>query len=239
MASASPIASLLEVRDLHAAYGEAVALEGVSFHIGQGEVISLLGRNGAGKTTTLKALMGIEVRRTGSVVFSGRQLITSQSYEIARCGIAYCPEDRGIFAGLSVEENLLLPPQVRTGGVSSAEIFTLFPNLRERRGSQGTSLSGGEQQMLAIARILRTGARLLLLDEPSEGLAPTIVSQIAVLVRQLKKRGYTILLVEQNLRFARALADRHYVMEGGRIVDEFSNAVVAEEAEKLAKYLSL
>lgn len=233
------MASLLEVRDLHASYGEAVALEGVSFHVGEGELISLLGRNGAGKTTTLKALMGLDVRRSGSVVLSGRELIAAQSYHIARCGMAYCPEDRGIFAGLSVEENLLLPPRVAAGGLSPAEIFALFPNLRERQSSQGTSLSGGEQQMLAIARILRTGARLLLLDEPSEGLAPAIVAQIAVLIRQLKKRGYTVLLVEQNLRFARALADRHYVMEGGRIVDEFSNSAIDNQGEKLARYLSL
>ncbi len=233
------MSNLLEIRDLHAYYGDAVALEGINLDVRNGEVISLLGRNGAGKSTTLKALMGIQVRRRGSITLSGRQLIAARPYEIARCGMAYCPEDRGIFAGLNVAENLFLPPQIKAGGLSTDEIFTLFPNLQARRASSGTSLSGGEQQMLAIARILRTGATLLLLDEPSEGLAPTIVAQIATLVRQLKRKGYTILLVEQNLRFARALADRHYVMEGGRIVDELSNAAASSETQRLEKYLSL
>ncbi|MFZ5780152.1 MAG: ABC transporter ATP-binding protein [Pseudomonadota bacterium] len=233
------MSSLLEIRDLHAYYGDAVALEGVNLDVRNGEVISLLGRNGAGKSTTLKALMGIQVRRRGSITLSGRQLIAAPPYEIARCGMAYCPEDRGIFAALSVAENLFLPPQIKTGGLSTEEIFSLFPNLHARRASSGTSLSGGEQQMLAIARILRTGATLLLLDEPSEGLAPTIVAQIATLVRQLKRKGYTILLVEQNLRFARALADRHYVMEGGRIIDELSNDAVGGESQRLEKYLAL
>ncbi len=233
------MSDLLEIRDLRAYYGDAVALEGVNLNICDGEVISLLGRNGAGKSTTLKALMGIQVRRCGSITLSGRQLIAARPYEIARCGMAYCPEDRGIFAGLTVSENLLLPPQIRAGGLSVEEIFLLFPNLRARLSSSGGSLSGGEQQMLAIARILRTGATLLLLDEPSEGLAPAIVAQIAALVRQLKRKGYTILLVEQNLRFARALADRHYVMEGGRIVDELSNAAAGSESQRLEKYLAL
>ena len=233
------MSDLLEIRNLRAYYGDAVALEGVNLNICDGEVISLLGRNGAGKSTTLKALMGIQVRRCGSITLSGRQLIAARPYEIARCGMAYCPEDRGIFAGLTVSENLLLPPQIRAGGLSVEEIFLLFPNLRARLSSSGGSLSGGEQQMLAIARILRTGATLLLLDEPSEGLAPAIVAQIAALVRQLKRKGYTILLVEQNLRFARALADRHYVMEGGRIVDELSNAAAGSESQRLEKYLAL
>src|ERR687894_2168676 len=214
--------ALLDVRDLHAWYGESHVLQGVSFEVLSGEVVTLLGRNGAGKTTTLKAIMGICGKRTGSVRFEGKELINRTSDAIARAGLAFCPEERGIFASLSVEENLLLPPQVRPGGLSLDRIFELFPNLQERLASQGTKLSGGEQQMLAIARILRTGARLLLLDEPTEGLAPVIVQQIGRTVRRLKEGGFTILLVEQNLRFAQELADRHYVVERGRVVDSFA-----------------
>ena len=212
-------APLLAVRDLNAWYDESHILHGVDFDVQAGEVVTLLGRNGAGKTTTLKSVMGIVARRTGSVRFGGRELIDRASNAIARLGIAFCPEERGIFASLNVQENLVLPPVVAPGGLSLERIFDLFPNLQERLRSQGTKLSGGEQQMLAIARILRTGARLLLLDEPTEGLAPVIVQQIGATIRRLKDEGFTILLVEQNFRFAATLADRHYVMERGRVVD--------------------
>ena len=210
---------LLVVRDLHAWYGESHILHGVDFDVRPGEVVTLLGRNGAGKTTTLKSIMGIVRRRTGSVRFDGAELIAQASNAIARRGLAFCPEERGIFASLTVEENLRLPPRVRAGGLSEDAIFGLFPNLRERLRSPGTKLSGGEQQMLAIGRILRTGARLLLLDEPTEGLAPVIVQQIGRTIARLKAEGFTILLVEQNFRFAAIVADRHYVMEHGRVVD--------------------
>ena len=202
--------------------------------------MTLLGRNGAGKTTTLKSIMGIVGNRTGSVRFEGRELIGMSSDRIARAGIAFCPEERGIFASLGVEENLLLPPQVRPGGLTLDQIFTLFPNLKERLGSsQGTKLSGGEQQMLAIARILRTGARLLLLDEPTEGLAPVIIQQIGKTIRSLKEQGFTILLVEQNFRFASTVADRYYVMEHGRIIDQFANSELEANVEKLHDYLGV
>ena len=207
--------ALLKVADLQAWYGESHILHGVGFEIGRGELVTLLGRNGAGKTTTLKSVMGIVGKRTGSVTFEGRQTVGQPSDQIARLGLAYCPEERGIFSSLTVEENLLLPPVVKPGGMSLAEIYKLFPNLQERRKSQGTKLSGGEQQMLAIGRILRTGATLLLLDEPTEGLAPVIVQRIGEIIRQLKGRGFTILLVEQNFHFAATVADRHYVMEDG------------------------
>ena len=230
---------LLSVRGLNAWYGESHILHGVEFDVRAGEVVTLLGRNGAGKTTTLKSVMGIVVRRRGSVTFSGQELIGKSSNHIARLGIAFCPEERGIFASLNVEENLLLPPQVRPGGLTVDAIYQLFPNLKERRRSQGTKLSGGEQQMLAIGRILRTGARLLLLDEPTEGLAPVIVQHIGATIRRLKSDGFTILLVEQNFRFASTVADRHYVMEHGRVVDMIANAELDAHMNKLHDYLGV
>jgi branched-chain amino acid transport system ATP-binding protein len=230
---------LLSVKDLEAWYGESHILHGVTFEVQPGEVVTLLGRNGVGKTTTLKAIMGIIEQRTGSVRFEGKELIGLPSDAIARCGIAFCPEERGIFASLDVKENLLLPPQVRPGGLDLDRIFELFPNLRERLRSQGTKLSGGEQQMLAIGRILRTGARLLLLDEPTEGLAPVIIEQIGRTIGTLKAQGFTILLVEQNFRFAATLADRYYVMEHGRIIDHFVAAELEANTEKLHDYLGV
>jgi len=231
---------LLAVENLQAWYGESHILHGVTFDVQQGEVVTLLGRNGAGKTTTLKSLMGIVGKRTGSVRFEGRELIDRPSNEIARAGIAFCPEERGIFASLDVEENLLLPPQVKPGGLALEHIFGLFPNLQERLGSsQGTKLSGGEQQMLAIGRILRTGARLLLLDEPTEGLAPVIIQHIGRTIRTLKAQGFTILLVEQNFRFASTVADRYYVMEHGKVVDRCANAELDANLEKLHDYLGV
>jgi branched-chain amino acid transport system ATP-binding protein len=231
---------LLAVDDLHAWYGESHILHGVSFAVHQGEVVTLLGRNGAGKTTTLKSIMGIVGQRAGSVRFEGLELIECASNEIARAGIALCPEERGIFASLTVEENLLLPPEVKEGGLPLDRIFELFPNLKERLGSsQGTKLSGGEQQMLAIARILRTGARLLLLDEPTEGLAPVIIQQIGKTIRTLKQQGFTILLVEQNFRFASTVADRYYVMENGRVVEGFASAELNDNLGKLHDYLGV
>jgi branched-chain amino acid transport system ATP-binding protein len=230
---------LLAVRGLNAWYGESHVLHGVEFDVRAGEVVTLLGRNGAGKTTTLKSIMGIVPRREGSIVFESHETIGLSSNRIARHGIAYCPEERGIFASLNVEENLLLPPQVRPGGLSVEQIFELFPNLKERLRSQGTKLSGGEQQMLAIGRILRTGARLLLLDEPTEGLAPVIVQQIGRTIERLKKEGFTILLVEQNFRFAATVADRHHVMEHGRVVDMIPNAELSSSMSKLHDYLGV
>ncbi len=231
--------ALLKVADLQAWYGESHILHGVGFEIGRGELVTLLGRNGAGKTTTLKSVMGIVEKRTGSVAFEGQQTVGQPSDQIARRGLAYCPEERGIFSSLTVEENLLLPPVVKPGGMSLAEIYRLFPNLQERRKSQGTKLSGGEQQMLAIGRILRTGATLLLLDEPTEGLAPVIVQRIGEIIRQLKGRGFTILLVEQNFHFAATVADRHYVMEDGRVVDMIASADVEASIGKLQTYLGV
>ena len=232
-------APLLAVRDLQAWYGESHILHGVSFDVAQGEVVTLLGRNGAGKTTTLKSIMGVVPRRIGSVAFDGVETIRLPSNRIARLGLAWCPEERGIFASLDVEENLMLPPKVRDGGLSVEQIYELFPNLAERRRSQGTKLSGGEQQMLAIGRILRTGARLLLLDEPTEGLAPVIVQQIGRTIIDLKARGFTILLVEQNFHFAAKVADRHCVMEHGRIVDVIANAELDASLPKLHRYLGV
>jgi branched-chain amino acid transport system ATP-binding protein len=233
-------APLLSVKDLEAWYGESHILHGVGFDVEQGEVVTLLGRNGAGKTTTLKSIMGIVAQRAGSVRFEGRELIGSASNEIARAGIAFCPEERGIFASLTVEENLLLPPEVKAGGLPLDRIYELFPNLKERLGSsQGTKLSGGEQQMLAIARILRTGARMLLLDEPTEGLAPVIIQQIGKTIRTLKQQGFTILLVEQNFRFASTVADRYYVMENGRVVESFASADLNANLDKLHGYLGV
>jgi branched-chain amino acid transport system ATP-binding protein len=232
-------AALLSVKDLQAWYGESHVLHGVDFEVRPGEVVTLLGRNGVGKTTTLKAIMGIIESRAGSVRYEGTELIARSSDVIARAGIAFCPEERGIFSSLDVKENLLLPPQVRPGGLDLERIFALFPNLRERLSSQGTKLSGGEQQMLAIARILRTGARLLLLDEPTEGLAPVIIKQIGDTIRSLKAQGFTILLVEQNFHFAATLADRYYVMEHGRIVDHFAAIELKANTEKLHEYLGV
>jgi branched-chain amino acid transport system ATP-binding protein len=232
-------ASLLAVRDLQAWYGESHILHGVSFDVAQGEVVTLLGRNGAGKTTTLKSIMGVVPRREGSVAFEGDETVRMSSDRIARLGIAWCPEERGIFSSLNVEENLMLPPKVRDGGLTVAQIYELFPNLQERRRSQGTKLSGGEQQMLAIGRILRTGARLLLLDEPTEGLAPVIVQHIGRTIHALKAKGFTILLVEQNFRFAATVADRHYVMEHGRIVDMIANTELERNMGKLHEYLGV
>jgi branched-chain amino acid transport system ATP-binding protein len=231
---------LLSVKDLHAWYGESHILHGVTFDVHQGEVVTLLGRNGAGKTTTMKSIMGIVGQRQGSVRFEGRELIGDASNEIARAGIALCPEERGIFASLTVQENLMLPPQVRQGGLPLDAIFDLFPNLKERLGSsQGTKLSGGEQQMLAIARILRTGARLLLLDEPTEGLAPVIIQQIGKTIRTLKQQGFTIVLVEQNFRFASTVADRYYVMEHGRMAETFASSELEANLGKLHDYLGV
>jgi branched-chain amino acid transport system ATP-binding protein len=230
---------LLAVEGLQAWYGESHVLHGATFKVHAGEVVTLLGRNGAGKTTTLKSIMGIVGQRTGSVSFEGREIIKLSSDRIARLGIAFCPEERGIFASLDVEENLLLPPKVRAGGLELDRIFELFPNLKDRLSSQGTKLSGGEQQMLAIGRILRTGARILLLDEPTEGLAPVIIQQIGRTIGLLKQRGFTILLVEQNFRFASTVADRYYVMEHGRIIDQFANAELESNLDKLHDYLGV
>jgi branched-chain amino acid transport system ATP-binding protein len=231
--------ALLAVEDLQAWYGESHILHGVTFDVAAGEVVTLLGRNGVGKTTTLKAVMGIIESRTGSVRFEDKELIGRSSDTIARAGIAFCPEERGIFSTLDVKENLLLPLQVRPGGLSLDRIFEMFPNLRERLSSQGTKLSGGEQQMLAIGRILRTGARLLLLDEPTEGLAPVIIQQIGRTIASLKAQGFTILLVEQNFHFAATVADRYYVMEHGRIVDHFAASELKANTEKLHEYLGV
>jgi branched-chain amino acid transport system ATP-binding protein len=234
-----PEAPLLSVRGLNAWYGESHILHGVEFEVQRGEVVTLLGRNGAGKTTTLKSVMGMVARREGSVRFGGTETISLSSDRIARLGLAFCPEERGIFASLNVEENLLLPPEVRPGGLALDQIFGLFPNLKERLSSQGTTLSGGEQQMLAIGRILRTGARLLLLDEPTEGLAPVIVQQIGRTISRLKAEGFTILLVEQNFRFASRVADRHYVMENGRVVDMIPNTELESRLQKVHEYLGV
>ncbi|HKR19654.1 MAG TPA: ABC transporter ATP-binding protein [Stellaceae bacterium] len=231
--------TLLDVRGLEAWYGESHVLHGMDFTVAAGEVATLLGRNGAGKTTTLKSIMGILPERHGTVTFASHAIVDLPAYRIARLGIAYCPEDRGIFASLSVEENLMLPPVIAPGGMAVDQIYQLFPNLLERRTSQGTKLSGGEQQMLAIARILRTGARLLLLDEPTEGLAPVIVQQIGVAIGRLKQAGFTILLVEQNFRFAATVADRHFVVEHGRVVDMIPNERLEAETNKLHEYLGV
>jgi branched-chain amino acid transport system ATP-binding protein len=231
--------ALLAVNELQAWYGESHILHGVTFEVHAGEVVTLLGRNGVGKTTTLKSIMGMVEQRSGSVRFDGRELTGLSSDTIARAGVAICPEERGIFASLDVRENLLLPPLVRPGGLDLDRIYELFPNLRERLASQGTKLSGGEQQMLAIARILRTGARLLLLDEPTEGLAPVIIQQIGRTIGTLKARGFTILLVEQNFHFAATIADRYYVMEHGRIVDQFASDQLSANMDKLHEYLGV
>jgi branched-chain amino acid transport system ATP-binding protein len=235
-ATAAPV---LSVKDLQAWYGESHILHGINFDVKAGEVVTLLGRNGAGKTTTLKSVMGIIAKRAGSVRFQDQEIIRASSDKIARSGIAICPEERGIFASLDVRENLMLPPVVRSGGLSLDQIFDLFPNLKERLNSQGTKLSGGEQQMLAIARILRTGARFLMLDEPTEGLAPVIIQQIGHTIARLKSEGFTILLVEQNFRFASTVADRYYVVEHGKIIDGFANTELQANMDKLHAYLGV
>ena len=239
MMKSAPGASVLSVQNLEAWYGESHILHGVNFDVKAGEVVTLLGRNGAGKTTTLKSVMGIIGKRTGMVRFDGQDITRASSDRIARMGIAFCPEERGIFASLDVRENLLLPPAVRSGGLSLDQIFELFPNLKERLNSQGTKLSGGEQQMLAIARILRTGARFLMLDEPTEGLAPVIIQQIGQTIKRLKNEGFTILLVEQNFRFAATVADRYYIVEHGKIIDGFANAELRANMHKLHTYLGV
>jgi branched-chain amino acid transport system ATP-binding protein len=238
-AKAASGGNLLQVRNLEAWYGESHILHGINFDVNAGEVVTLLGRNGAGKTTTLKSIMGIIGKRTGSVKFNNQDIIRTTSDKIARMGIAFCPEERGIFSSLDVRENLMLPPVVRPGGLPLEQIFDLFPNLKERLNSQGTKLSGGEQQMLAIARILRTGANFLMLDEPTEGLAPVIIQQIGHTIARLKKEGFTILLVEQNFRFASTVADRYYVVEHGKIIDGFANAELAANMDKLHTYLGV
>ena len=235
---------LLEVTGLNAWYGESHVLHGMEFAVGKGELVTLLGRNGAGKTTTLRAIMGMlgqgtNGRRSGSILFDGAELVALPSNKIARHGVGYCPEERGIFASLDVEENLLLPPVIKPGGWGLDEIYAIFPNLLERRRSQGTKLSGGEQQMLAIARILRTGATMLLLDEPTEGLAPVIVQQIGGVLRTLKTKGFTILLVEQNFRFAATVADRHYIVDNGRVIDALDSGYLKANTEKLHQYLGV
>jgi branched-chain amino acid transport system ATP-binding protein len=236
MASAT---EYLRVNDLHAFYGESHILHGVDFTVRRGEVVTLLGRNGAGRTTTLKAILGLTGKRTGSIMINGREAIRMAPHRIAQLGLGYCPEERGIFSSLSCEENLMLPPRVASNGMSVEEIYAMFPNLAERRNSQGTRLSGGEQQMLAVARILRTGAQLLLLDEISEGLAPVIVQALDRMIRQLKAKGFTIVMVEQNFRFAAPLADRFYVMEHGRIVEGFAAAELDAKMDMLHEYLGI
>jgi branched-chain amino acid transport system ATP-binding protein len=230
---------MMKVSGLHAFYGESHILHGVDFEVSRGEVVALLGRNGAGRTTTLKALLGLVGHRTGSVMINGQEAIGLPPHRIARLGVGYCPEERGIYASLSTEENLLLPPILDASGLALEDIYTLFPNLRERRTTQGTRLSGGEQQMLAVARILRTGARLLLLDEISEGLAPVIVQGLAATILELRRRGYTLLMVEQNFRFAAPLADRFYLMERGRMAESFSAAELPEKMTMVHEYLGI
>ncbi|SIP88718.1 amino acid/amide ABC transporter ATP-binding protein 2, HAAT family [Aromatoleum tolulyticum] len=242
MAKASaftPDSEMLRVHDLHAFYGESHILHGIDFQVNRGELVTLLGRNGAGRTTTLKAILGLVGKRSGSIMINGRQVIDLPTHRIAHLGIGYCPEERGIYASLSTEENLLLPPAVNSSGMSLDEIYEMFPNLKERRSSPGSRLSGGEQQMLAMARILRTGARLLLLDEITEGLAPVIVQALGRVIAQLKEKGLTIILVEQNFRFAARLADRHYVIEHGRIVEMVSKDELESKMPLLQKLLGV
>ena len=229
----------LEIKNLHGWYGESHVLHGVNLHVDEGEVVTLLGRNGAGRTSTLRAIMGLIGRREGSIKVHGVETVGMATHRIARLGLGYCPEERGIFSSLSCEENLMLPPQLAAGGMSVEQIYAMFPNLAERAQSQGTRLSGGEQQMLAVARILRTGARLLLLDEISEGLAPVIVQKLAEMVTALRKQGYTIVMVEQNFRFAAPLADRFLVMEHGEVIQEFTQAELPSRLERLHEYLGV
>ena len=232
-------APFLEVKDLHGWYGESHVLHGIGFHVDEGEVVTLLGRNGAGRTSTLRAILGLTGSRKGSIKVRGEEVVALATHRIARLGIGYCPEERGIFASLSAEENLMLPPQLAAGGMSLEQIYAMFPNLQERASSQGTRLSGGEQQMLAVARILRTGARLLLLDEISEGLAPVIVQKLAEMVGTLRRQGYTIVMVEQNFRFAAPLADRFLVMEHGEVIQEFTQAELPSRLARLHEYLGV
>jgi len=232
-------AEVLQVSALHAYYGESHVLHGVDCHVGRGEVVTLLGRNGAGRTTTLRALLGLVGSRSGSVMINGQETVALPPHRIARLGIGYCPEERGIYASLSTEENLELPPPVAPGGLSVEEIYAMFPNLRERRASRGSHLSGGEQQMLALARILRTGARLLLLDEISEGLAPVIVQALGRTIQKLREQGYTIIMSEQNFRFAAPLADRFYIMERGRMVADFASSELQDKMALLHQYLGV
>jgi branched-chain amino acid transport system ATP-binding protein len=230
---------MLRLENVHAFYGESHILHGIELQVNRGELVTLLGRNGSGRTTTLKAILGLVGRRTGSITFDGRQTVSMASHRIARLGIGYCPEERGIFAGLSAEENLLLPPKLNSGGLTIEEIYQMFPNLLERRRSPGTRLSGGEQQMLSMARILHTGAHLLLLDEITEGLAPVIVKKLGEVLRTLKTRGFTIVLVEQNFRFAAPLADRHYVLEHGRVIQTVTREELPSCTEKLHALLGV
>ena len=239
MLDATVTTEMFQVKGLNAWYGESHVLHGVDFNVAEGEVVTLLGRNGAGKTTTMKSIMGLVPRRAGSIVFKGAETVRMRPDTVARAGIAFCPEERGIFASLNVTENLLLPPVIAPGGLDLPAIYELFPNLKERATSQGTKLSGGEQQMLAIGRILRTGARFLLLDEPTEGLAPVIVQQIGRTIRALREKGFTVLLVEQNFRFAATVADRHYVMEHGRVIDMIPNSQIEAQMGKLHEYLGV
>jgi branched-chain amino acid transport system ATP-binding protein len=233
------MAEMLRINDLHAYYGESHILHGVNMHVNEGEVVTLLGRNGAGRTTTIKSIMGLVGRRTGSIQILGQETVRWAPHQVARLGLGYCPEERGIFASLTCEENLMLPPALTEGGMSLDEIYDMFPNLLERRNSPGTRLSGGEQQMLAVARILRTGARLLLLDEISEGLAPVIVQALARMITMLKAKGFTIIMVEQNFRFAAPLADRFYVMEHGRMVETFSRDQLKDRMDMLHEFLGV
>ena len=239
MAEGVAATEFLRITDLHAFYGESHILHGVDLTVNRGEVVALLGRNGAGRTTTLKAILGLVGRRSGSVMINGREAIAMAPHKIAHLGLGYCPEERGIFASLSCEENLELPPKVGSGGLAVEELYEMFPNLKERRHSQGTRLSGGEQQMLAVARILRTGAKLLLLDEISEGLAPVIVQALGRMIRTLREKGYTIIMVEQNFRFAAPLADRFYVMEHGTILQEFTQGELPGQMDRLREYLGV
>lgn len=236
---ATEATEFLRITDLHAFYGESHILHGVDMSVPRGGVVTLLGRNGAGRTTTLKSIMGLVGRRTGSIVINGVEAVNMAPHEIARLGVGYCPEERGIFASLTCEENLLLPPETAPGGMALAEIYEMFPNLVERASSPGTRLSGGEQQMLAVARILRTGAKLLLLDEISEGLAPVIVQALAGMIRRLREKGFTVIMVEQNFRFAAPLADHFYVMEHGRIVEGFAAAELEQKMAMLRQYLGV
>ena len=229
----------LEVKDLHGWYGESHVLHGVNFHVNEGEVVTLLGRNGAGRTSTMRAIMGLIGSRKGSIKVHGTETVAMTTHRIARLGIGYCPEERGIFSSLTAQENLLLPPTLAPGGMTLEQIYAMFPNLRDRAASQGTRLSGGEQQMLAVARILRTGARLLLLDEISEGLAPVIVQKLGEMVVALRKQGYTIVMVEQNFVFAAKLADRFLVMEHGQVIQEFTQAELPSRMDKLHEYLGV
>ncbi|MFM8631848.1 MAG: ABC transporter ATP-binding protein [Betaproteobacteria bacterium] len=233
------VSELLRLENVHAFYGESHILHGINLHVQQGEVVTLLGRNGAGRTTTLKAILGLVGRRSGSIQMKGQETVSLPPHKIAQMGIGFCPEERGIFASLTCEENLLLPPKVAEGGMTVEEIYSLFPNLKERRASPGTRLSGGEQQMLSVARILRTGAGLLLLDEISEGLAPVIVQALSRAIRMLRERGFTIVMVEQNFRFAAPLADRFYVIEHGAVVEAFSASELNAKSDLLKEYLGV